>query len=248
MKKYLAVSLLASSVLFATAQASAATEQFKTEAQKQAYAVGASMARYLDKSLQKQEKIGVKLDRNLIIEGMKDGLHGKSKLSDKEVRTVLTDMSKDLAAKAKKKEADEAAKAKVEGAKFLKENAKKPGVKTTQSGLQYKVLKKGTGPQPTANDIVTVNYKGSLVDGTVFDSSAKHHRPATFKLNQVIPGWTEGVQLMHQGGKYRFYIPAKLAYGDHATGSIPGNSTLIFDVDLLKVKTSANSKSDSSTK
>lgn len=248
MKKYLAVSLLASSVLFATAQASAATEHFKTEAQKQAYAVGASMARYLDKSLQQQEKIGVKLDRNLIIKGMKDGLNGKVKLSDKEIRAALTDMSKDLAAKAKKKATDDAAKAKVEGAKFLKENAKKPGVKTTKSGLQYKVLKKGTGAQPKASDIVTVNYKGSLIDGTVFDSSAKHHQPATFKLDQVIPGWTEGVQLMHQGGKYRFYIPAKLAYGDHATGAIPGNSTLIFDVDLLKVKASPKQASDDSAK
>ncbi len=121
------------------------------------------------------------------------------------------------------------------GKTFLAENAKKPGVVTTSSGLQYQVLKEGTGKQPTATSEVTVHYEGKLIDGTVFDSSIARKEPVTFALNQVIPGWTEGVQLMKEGAKYRFVIPAELAYGAQETGSIPANSTLVFEVELIKV-------------
>ncbi|HHB80079.1 MAG TPA: FKBP-type peptidyl-prolyl cis-trans isomerase [Saprospiraceae bacterium] len=129
----------------------------------------------------------------------------------------------------------EAEKAKEEGKAFLAENATKEGVKTTASGLQYKVLKEGTGKQPKATDVVTVHYVGKLLDGTTFDSSVDRGQPATFGLNQVIPGWTEGVQLMKEGAKYRFFIPSDLAYGDAGNQAIPGGSTLIFDVELFKV-------------
>ena len=122
-----------------------------------------------------------------------------------------------------------------EGKAFLAENAKKPGVVTTSSGLQYQVLKEGTGKQPTASSQVTVHYEGRLINGSVFDSSIARHEPATFVLNQVIPGWTEGVQLMKEGAKYRFFIPAELGYGAQEAGSIPPNSTLIFEVELIKV-------------
>lgn len=134
------------------------------------------------------------------------------------------------------KESAKAEIAKVEGDKFLAENAKKAGVTTTPSGLQYEVIKEGTGATPTAEDVVTVHYHGTLTDGTVFDSSVERGEPATFPLNQVIPGWTEGLQLMKEGAKYRFYIPSDLAYGDRAMGDvIKSGSTLIFDVELLKV-------------
>jgi FKBP-type peptidyl-prolyl cis-trans isomerase len=124
------------------------------------------------------------------------------------------------------------------GEAFLKENAKKEGVKTTASGLQYKVLKEGTGKSPQATDKVEVHYKGTLLDGTEFDSSIKRGQPATFPLNRVIPGWTEGVQLMKEGAKYQFTIPSKLAYGESGTpgGPIPPNATLIFEVELISVK------------
>lgn len=121
------------------------------------------------------------------------------------------------------------------GKAFLVENAKKTGVVTTASGLQYEVLKQGTGAQPTATSQVTVHYEGKLINGTVFDSSIARKEPITFALNQVIPGWTEGVQLMKEGSKYRFFIPAELAYGAQDTGTIPPNSTLIFEVELIKV-------------
>jgi FKBP-type peptidyl-prolyl cis-trans isomerase len=124
------------------------------------------------------------------------------------------------------------------GAKFLEENAKKEGVKTTASGLQYKVDKEGTGKSPTATDTVKVHYKGTLLDGKEFDSSYKRNEPIEFPLNRVIKGWTEGVQLMKEGGKMTLYIPSKLAYGPSGTpgGPIGPDETLIFEIELLQVK------------
>ena len=122
-----------------------------------------------------------------------------------------------------------------EGVKFLEDNGQRPEVKTTASGLQYEVLTEGTGPKPSgSNARVTVHYEGRLINGNVFDSSYKRNQPATFGLNQVISGWTEGVQLMPQGSKYRFFIPSDMGYGSRGSGSIPPNSTLIFDVELLQ--------------
>ena len=118
---------------------------------------------------------------------------------------------------------------------FLAENGKKEEVTTTESGLQYEVLEEGDGAQPTRQDQVTVHYKGELLDGTVFDSSYDRGEPATFPLNRVIPGWTEGVQLMKVGAKYKFYIPPELGYGSRDQGKIPPNSTLIFQVELLSI-------------
>ena len=123
------------------------------------------------------------------------------------------------------------------GQQFLQENAKKEGVKTTPSGLQYVVLTEGKGKSPKATDTVLVHYKGTLLDGTEFDSSYKRNAPISFPLNQVIPGWTEGAQLMKEGAKYRFFIPSNLAYGSRgAGGAIGPDETLIFDVELLKVQ------------
>ena len=124
-----------------------------------------------------------------------------------------------------------------EGQSFLKENATKPGVNTTPSGLQYKVLKEGTGKSPKATDVVVVNYRGTLINGKEFDSSYKSGKPIEFPLNRVIPGWTEGVQLMKEGAKYEFFIPPNLAYGSRGAGGVIGpDETLIFEVELLKVR------------
>jgi FKBP-type peptidyl-prolyl cis-trans isomerase FklB len=124
-----------------------------------------------------------------------------------------------------------------EGAAFLADNAKKPGVKILPSGLQYIVITEGTGKQPSATDMVTVHYRGTLINGTEFDSSYKRGQAASFPLNQVIKGWTEGVQLMKEGAKYRFFIPPQLAYGPRGAGALIGpNATLIFDVELLSVQ------------
>ncbi len=124
-----------------------------------------------------------------------------------------------------------------EGEAFLADNARKPGVKTLPSGLQYLVIKEGTGKKPAATDSVTVHYKGTLINGTEFDSSYRRGQPATFPLNQVIKGWTEGVQLMKEGATYRFFIPPQLGYGARGAGGVIGpNATLIFDIELLSVQ------------
>lgn len=121
------------------------------------------------------------------------------------------------------------------GKEYLANNAKEEGVKVTESGLQYLVVKEGNGKKPGPNDVVTVHYTGRLIDGTVFDSSVERGEPATFAVGQVIPGWVEGLQLMSEGSAYRLFIPSELAYGEHGTSPIQPNSTLIFDVQLLKV-------------
>ena len=150
-------------------------------------------------------------------------------LSPEEAQKVINDYLEDL-----QKKATEAAQA--EAKSFLEANAAKEGVKVTESGLQYKVIKEGEGAQPKAEDEVTVHYTGKLLNGTVFDSSVNRGEPATFPLNRVIPGWTEGVQLMKEGAKYEFFIPSDLAYGPQGIPNvIPPHSTLIFEVELIKV-------------
>lgn len=152
-----------------------------------------------------------------------------TEMEAQEAQKIITEYLEELSRKA-------AEAAQSVGKKFLEENGKKENVITTASGLQYEVEKEGTGAQPTSEDEVTVHYTGKLLDGTVFDSSVSRGEPATFPLNRVIPGWTEGVQLMKEGGKYRFYIPSDLAYGPNGIqGAIPPHATLIFDVELIKV-------------
>ncbi|MCH5217751.1 MAG: FKBP-type peptidyl-prolyl cis-trans isomerase [Muribaculaceae bacterium] len=153
-----------------------------------------------------------------------------------EAQKLINEYITSLQERASKLAEEAGVKAKAEGEKFLTENGKKEGVHTTSTGLQYRIIKEGEGKSPAATDSVTVHYTGKLLNGTVFDSSVSRGEPATFPLNQVIPGWTEGLQLMKEGGKFEFYIPSDLAYGPHgAGGAIPPHSTLIFEVELIKV-------------
>lgn len=160
----------------------------------------------------------------------------KPQLGYSEAQQALEEFFTALEAKQNAAAAEAGKAAREAGEKFLAENAKKPGVKVTASGLQYEVLTEGTGKQPKATDTVRCHYEGTLIDGTIFDSSYKRNEPCDFGLNQVIKGWTEGVQLMSEGAKYRFYIPFNLAYGERgAGGSIPPYAALIFDVELITV-------------
>ncbi len=170
-------------------------------------------------------------------QGFRDGYAGKDgALTEEQMQKVLVDYQKQRQ-EAMMKEVKEMAKNNQEkGEKYLAENKGKEGVKVTKSGLQYKVIKAGEGNSPKATDIVEVNYEGKLIDGTVFDSSYERGQPVQFPLNQVIPGWTEGVQLMKKGAKYEFFIPAKLAYGEAGNPGIEPNSTLIFTVELIDFK------------
>ena len=192
--------------------------------EKLSYAWGLAMGRQL-------QGMGMK---ELNVKDFSDGVASvfeqkEPAMSPEEAQKLIQDYLNDLQQKA-----EEAAKA--AGTAFLTENKQNPNVKETSTGLQYVVEKEGTGAQPTAEDEVTVHYTGRLLDGTVFDSSVNRGEPATFPLNRVIPGWTEGVQLMKEGAKYTFFIPSDLAYGPQGIpGAIPPHSTLIFDVELIKV-------------
>ncbi len=170
--------------------------------------------------------------------GLEDAIKGKpATLSDEQMATVLNQYKKRLEAKQLVEFQEQAEKNAQEGKNFLAENAKKPDIITTKSGLQYQILQQGTGKSPKLTSTVKVNYEGRLIDGTVFDSSIARNHPVEFKLNQVISGWTEGVQTMKEGGKSRFFVPSNLAYGDVGAGDAIGpNSTLIFDIELLEVK------------
>ena len=152
----------------------------------------------------------------------------EKKMSYDEAKKVVQDFFTELAANA-------GAMNEELGKKFLEQNAQQEGVKVTESGLQYLILKEGNGVKPGPEDAVTVHYTGRLIDGTVFDSSVERGEPATFAVGQVIPGWVEGLQLMSEGAAWRLFIPSNLAYGPHGTGPIQPNSTLIFDVQLIKV-------------
>lgn len=200
------------------------------EAEQVGYSFGYLMGRSNAESLQ-----GIDLDAFTL--GLKTAAAGqKSVLSDEDMARVLTQFKRQAEAKELQELKKIADQNKLKGQAFLAENAKKPGVKTTKSGLQYLVLKEGAGKSPKASSTVQVHYEGRLIDETIFDSSIAREQPAEFKASQVIQGWTEGLQLMKEGAKYRFFIPAELAYGQIGSGDvIAPNSTLIFDVELLKV-------------
>lgn len=191
---------------------------------KVSYALGMSIGHQL------QQMNATDLNIDDFAQAITDVFNGDAKLSDAEAQAAVQDF---FSRKAK----EQAKAAKAEGENFLAENAKKEGVKTLPSGLQYKVLREGDGRKPSATDKVECHYEGTLINGEVFDSSYRRGETATFGLNQVIKGWTEGLQLMQEGAKYRFFIPYNLAYGEHGAGqSIPPYAALIFDVELIKVK------------
>lgn len=215
------------------AQASAASG-LGTPTQQASYAMGVDIGR----TLKQMKDQGTDVDIKLFNEAVQTMLDGKEpKMNEQQAQEVMMTFLAEQQQKAQAKLVSDAKANLEKGEAFLKENAAKEGVKTTASGLQYSVKTEGTGAQPKATDVVSVEYEGRLIDGTVFDSSAQHGgKPVTFPLNQVIPGWTEGVQLMKEGGEYTFFVPAKLAYGEQAMGDKIGpNSTLVFDVKLVKV-------------
>ena len=180
----------------------------------------------------------IDIDPDILGRGIKDGLSGaKPLLSEQEAKEVLAAFEKVMKGKQEESRKAIGEKNKKEGEVFLAENKTKEGVKTAPSGLQYKVIKPGTGKKPQATDTVTVNYRGTLVDGTEFDSSYRRGKPATFPVSGVIPGWTEALQLMEEGAKWQIIIPSKLAYGEQGAGQMIGpNATLIFEVELISIQ------------
>lgn len=221
----------ATAVTAPAAAAPVADPALKTQMDKVSYIIGLNMGRSM-----KADNIQINTD--LLARGIKDAIANKAALTDEQIQETMMAFQREMMEKqatAAKEAGDKNVK---EGEAFLAENAKKPGVKTTASGLQYIVVKEGNGPSPKAEDVVKVQYRGTLINGTEFDSSyARNNQPVTFPVNRVIPGWSEGVQLMKVGGTSKFFIPSKLAYGENgAGGQIGPNATLIFDVELLSIE------------
>ena len=212
---------------------------FKNDDQQSAYALGASLGRYMENSLKEQEKMGISLDKSQLIAGVQDAFAGSSKLSDQEIEQTLQAFEARVKATATAKMEKDAKKNAAKGDAFAAKFAKEKGVKKTASGLLYQIDKAGSGAAPKDTDTVVVNYKGTLIDGTEFDNSYKRGEPLSFRLDGVIPGWTEGLKQIKKGGKIKLVIPPKLAYGENGVPGIPANSTLVFDVELLDIKPAA---------
>ncbi|HJW81031.1 MAG TPA: FKBP-type peptidyl-prolyl cis-trans isomerase [Acidiferrobacterales bacterium] len=218
-------SVVCAAVLLAYAMPGAAADkpELKTEPEKNGYSVGYDLGRSIHRQL-------ADVDAESMARGLKDAMAGApSALPEQEMQqrfmTVRQESARKIAEKNKK-----------DGEAFLARNKGEKGVKTTASGLQYKIITAGKGKQPTAEDTVTVNYRGMLIDGTEFDSSYKRNQPATFPVKGVIPGWTEALQLMKEGSKWMLYLPSTIAYGERSAGNLIGpNSALIFEVELLSI-------------
>lgn len=224
----------------AKAQASNVLTKDSSFEQKAAYAIGASLGEYVFQMKKNQEQLIGEIPSDVVIAGFTDGVNSVSSLKREEIETILKDLDKKIQEKIEvetKKAAEDNLSA---GKKFLEDNAKKEGVVTTKSGLQYKVIKQGEGPKAVKGDTISVTYKGSTIDGNVFDEQTK---PVDFPLDNMIPGWIEGLQLMNVGSEYELYIPASLGYGENAVGQfIKPNSVLVFNVKLVDIKKAEEKK------
>lgn len=211
--------------------ASSASAALSSEEDKLSYTIGADIGSNFHAQ-------GIKVKPDVFLQGLEDGLEGKQlQMSDKDMQAVLKQFQSEMMAKKMAEMKDMAAKNKKEGEAFFAENKKKTGVVTLPDGLQYKVLEAGKGAKPSKTDSVTVEYTGKLINGTVFDSTEKTGKPVTFKVNQVIPGWTQALQLMPAGSTWEVYIPSSLAYGERGVGGPIGpNEALIFKIHLVSVK------------
>lgn len=227
--KYPLLTALAVILLFNTGSA-AETPKIEDEKDRVNYSLGYQIGEDLKRQ-------GVELQSELIVKGIRDAISGTSPLmTPQDMRTVLVDLKKRIEKTERERLLKDSGKNLAEGEVFLSENARKEGVQVLPSGLQYRVVREGSGASPKATDTVTVNYRGMHIDGTEFDSSYKRNKPAIFRVDRVIRGWTEALQLMKEGAKWELSIPAKLAYGERGAGTgIPPNSALIFDVELIAV-------------
>jgi FKBP-type peptidyl-prolyl cis-trans isomerase FklB len=205
-----------------------------TQKDKLSYALGMNLGRGLHMQ-------SVDVDPNIVMRGLKDALAGgKTQMTEEEAQASIVQLQQSLRTKAEAEMKQASEKNKKEGEAFLAANKAKEGVKVLPSGLQYKIVQEGTGPKPAATDTVVCNYRGTLIDGTEFDSSYKRKEPTTFLVNRVIKGWTEALQLMPVGSKWQLFVPSDLAYGDRGAGSvIKPSSTLIFDVELVSIQPKA---------
>jgi FKBP-type peptidyl-prolyl cis-trans isomerase FklB len=206
---------------------------FKTPKEKNSYMLGVNLGKQLKQN-------DVDIDYDVYMQGLKDAIGGQEKLSEDQFREAMMAFQQEIREKSMAKRKVESDKARKAGEDFLAENKKKEGIVTTDSGLQYKIDTKGTGKKPTTADTVVCNYRGTLIDGTEFDSSYKRGQPAEFPVTGVIKGWTEALQLMPVGSKWKLFIPSNLAYGENGSPpKIPGGAALIFEIELIEIKAPA---------
>ena len=229
--------LTAFSLLLLVGFASAELQELKTDKDKLSYSMGVATGTQM-----KRQSVDVDVD--MFAKGLRDSASGgKLQMTEQQVQDTLMKFQQEMTAKQAEKTKQLAEINKKEGEAFLAENKKKEGVKTLPSGLQYKVITDGKGKKPKESDTVTTHYRGTLIDGTEFDSSAKRGQPATFPVKGVIKGWTEALQLMKEGSKWQLFIPSDLAYGDRGAGAQIGpNATLIFEVELISIQAAAEKK------
>ena len=230
MKRRLAMAMCGV-VALAGASFAADAPELKSDKEKISYSIGMDIGGNLKRG-------SVEVDPDLLARGLKDSyVGGKTLLTEDQARQAIADFQKTLAAKQAETMKILSEKNKADGEKFLAENAKKEGVKVLPSGLQYKEITPGQGKSPKIADNVTTHYKGTLIDGTEFDSSYRRGQPVTFPVSGVIAGWTEALQLMKEGAKWQLFVPSRLAYGERAAGQVIGpNATLVFEVELISVK------------
>ncbi len=211
----------------------------KNQKDKVSYSIGMAMGKDFKKQL-------IDIDPDILAKGIKDALSGgKALLTDQEINETMAAFQKELMAKQEELLKKVGEKNKAEGEAFLAENKKKEGIKTLESGLQYQVIKAGNGKKPTLSDTVTTHYRGTLIDGTEFDSSYRRGQPATFPVKGVISGWTEALQLMELGAKWQLFIPPNLAYGERGAGrNIGPNATLIFEIELISIEEKKEDKKE----
>jgi FKBP-type peptidyl-prolyl cis-trans isomerase FklB len=229
MNKYLSAALAASLLAVPSSQMRADTA-LTSDKDKVSYSMGVDMGR----NLQKQ---GIDVNPDVLLSGLKDGMAGGAlKMTDADMQATMTAFIQSMRAKMQAKEEAAGADNKTKGEAYLDANKKKDGWNVTPSGLQYKIITTGTGEKPKATDTVVTNYRGTTIDGTEFDSSYKRNEPAEFPVNEVIPGWTEALQMMPVGSKWQLAIPPSLAYGEKAPPEIGPNSVLLFDLELLGIK------------
>ena len=230
MKRRIAMAMCAAVALSGAAFAADAPE-LKTDKEKISYSIGMNLGGSLKRD-------SIEVDPDMLAKGLKDSYGGgKTLLTEDQARQALEDFQKTLMAKKAETMQKLSEKNKADGEKFLAENGKKEGVKTLPSGLQYKEIAPGTGKSPKTTDTVTTHYKGTLIDGTEFDSSYKRGEPVSFPVSGVIAGWTEALQLMKEGAKWQLFVPPNLAYGERGAGrEIGPNATLIFEVELISIQ------------
>jgi FKBP-type peptidyl-prolyl cis-trans isomerase FklB len=229
--------IVALGILFLVSQVNAQEKLvLKDQKEKISYSIGLNIGRKIGSDLKRQS---IDIDPNILAKGIQDALSGTNPLlSNDEIQETMVALQKEMSEKQKKR-----------GEAFLSENKKKDGVKTLPSGLQYRVIKAGTGKKPKLNDTVTVHYRGTLIDGTEFDSSFRRGQPVSFPVSGVIPGWTEALPLMQEGAKWQLFIPPDLAYGERGAGGLIGpNATLIFEVELISVQENKQEKKQENKK